>query len=117
VRSGAINENLTVRHNFIITGHQIQVGGDAATCGLFMVLIADDGSETPVKVEEPFVQNSKSKITALMPDTIQVGAKVKFRIITAVSGSTQLKEPRTLDFTPIFTVIDSAVPPGPAPSP
>jgi hypothetical protein len=117
VKSGALNENLTVRHNFIITGHKIQVGGDAAICGLFMVVIADDGTETSVKVEEPFVQNGKNKITALMPDEIQVGAKVKFRIITDVSGSTQLKEPRTLDFTPVFTVIAPAVPPGPAPNP
>jgi hypothetical protein len=118
VKSGAVNENLTVRHNFTITGHRIQVGGDAAICGLFLVLIGDDGTETPVKVEEPFVQNGKNKITALMPDAIQVDAKVKFRIITDYAGnSTPLKAPRTLDFAPIFTVIAPAVPPGPAPGP
>jgi hypothetical protein len=118
VKSGAVNENLTVRHNFIITGHRIQVSGDASTCGLFLVLMGDDGSETLEKVEEPFVQNSKNKITALLPDSIAVGAQVKFRIITDYAGNnTPLKAPRTLDFTPVFTVIAAAVPPGPAPNP
>jgi hypothetical protein len=118
VKSGAINENLTVRHNFIITGNRIQVTGDAATCGLFLILIEDDGSETPVKVEEPFVQNSKNKIVALMPDSIGAGVKVKVRVITDYSGSnTPLKTSRTMDFGTIFTVIADAIPPGPAPTP
>jgi hypothetical protein len=118
VRSGAINENLTVRHNFIIMGNRIQVSGDATTCGLFLVLIGDDGSETLVKVEEPFVQNTKSKIVALMPDSIAAGVKVKIRIITDYSGTnTPLKATRTLDFATVFTVISDAVPPGPIPTP
>jgi hypothetical protein len=78
----------------------------------------DDGSETPVKVEEPFMQNTKAKIVALMPDSIVAGVKVKICIITDYSGSgTPLKASRTLDFGTIFMVIIDAVPPGPAPAP
>jgi hypothetical protein len=94
------------------------VSGDEAVCGLFLVRIGDDGSETPVKLEEPFVQNSKNKIAALMPDSLEAGAKVKVRIITDCSGSsTPLKANRTLDFGTLFTVIADALPPGPAPAP
>jgi hypothetical protein len=118
VKSGAINENLTVRRNFIITGSRIQVSGDPADCGLFLVRIGDDGSETPVKVEEPFVQNSRNKLVALMPDSIAAGARVKVRIITDYAGSgTPLKANRTLDFGSVFTVIADAAAPGPAPAP
>jgi hypothetical protein len=107
VKSGAVNENLTVRHNCIIKGHRIQVAGDPAVCGLFLVLIGSGGAETPVKVDEPFVENSKSKLTALMPDSIQAGDRVKIRIVTSYSGNNiPLKSPRTIDFVPVFTVID-----------
>jgi hypothetical protein len=59
VKSSAVNEDLTVRHNFIITGSKLAISGNPSICGLFRIVIGAGGTETPLKIEEPFIENSR----------------------------------------------------------
>jgi hypothetical protein len=98
------NEDLTAFRNFNIKGNKIAVSGDPSVCGLFIVELRVDG-EYPFRVSENLIKNSKNEIIAMLPDYFGGGEKVKIRIITDFTGGAPLKEPRTLEFDHVFSIL------------
>jgi hypothetical protein len=108
VFTGNINETLTINRNLVITGQNIQVSGELTEdCGLFLVYTSPtSGLEMPLVIQGPFVQNSRNKIVALVPEGVTPGMELAVRIVTKYSnGSTILKEPRIIDFKTKLTVL------------
>jgi hypothetical protein len=101
ISTESINETLTPKGLFSISGNKIRVAGDNAAVGVFFVSVSD--STHDAKVEGRLAENAPSKVIGSIPD-LPVG-KWKVRVVTQYSsGSFLLKEPRVIDFRHELTV-------------
>jgi len=94
VLSDTYNDTLSSGDNFIITGDKIKVIGDDTICGVYFE--ATDGSGTRIKVEKRLIKNLPSEIVGTVPVTLE---PMSYRVVVVTqfsSGSTLLKEPRTI---------------------
>ncbi len=89
---------ITPGDDILIEGAKIKVAGDEELCGVYFVL-RDAAEETIHKVERRLTQNNPSRIIARVPATLEPGSYT-LRIVTQYtnSGSTLLKEPRTIEY-------------------
>lgn len=90
--------------DILIEGTKIKVTGAEETCGVFFVQHGAEG-ETAHKVERRLTQNAPSRIIARVPADLEAG-EYTLRIVTQFtnSGSTLLKEPRTIEYDMPLTV-------------
>jgi len=98
VHSDTINDTITGRSNFILTGNKIKVVGDPDVCGVFF--IPTDEPDKRLKVEGRLTENFPSKIIGTTPMLV-APKSYRVEVVTqfAGSGSIMLKEPRTLAST------------------
>jgi hypothetical protein len=95
VTTEAVNEALTPSGQFSIIGHKIKVAGDKPEVGVYFVLEGD--ADVRVKVNGHLAENTASKLIGIIPvlksGTWLVEIKTQYS-----SGSSLLKEPRTVTF-------------------
>ena len=84
--------------DILIEGTKIKIVGDEEMCGVFFVLRGAE-TETIRKVDRRLTQNLPSSIIARVPADLEPG-EYTLRIVTQFtnSGSTLLKEPRTIEY-------------------
>ena len=94
----ATDGTITPGEDILIEGAKIKIVGDEELCGVYFVP-RDAPEETIYKVERRLTQNNPSSIIARVPAALQPGAYT-LRIVTQYtnSGSTLLKEPRTIEY-------------------
>ena len=94
----ATDGTITPGEDILIEGTKIKIAGDPDLCGVYFIP-RDAPEETIYKVERRLTQNDPSRIIARVPATLQPGAYT-LRIVTQYtnSGSTLLKEPRTIEY-------------------
>ena len=94
----ATDGTITPGEDILIEGAKIKIVGDPELCGVYFVP-RDAPEETIYKVDRRLTQNNPSSIIARVPATLEPGAYT-LRIVTQYtnSGSTLLKEPRTIEY-------------------
>ena len=94
----ATDGTITPGEDILIEGAKIKIVGDPELCGVYFVP-RDAPEETIYKVDRRLTQNNPSSIIARVPATITPGSYT-LRIVTQYtnSGSTLLKEPRTIEY-------------------
>ncbi len=94
----ATDGTITPGEDILIEGAKIKIVGDEELCGVYFVP-RDAPEETIYKVDRRLTQNNPSSIIARVPATLQPGAYT-LRVVTQYtnSGSTLLKEPRTIEY-------------------
>ena len=94
----ATNGTITPGEDILIEGAKIKIVGDPELCGVYFVP-RDAPEETIYKVDRRLTQNNPSSIIVRVPATITPGSYT-LRIVTQYtnSGSTLLKEPRTIEY-------------------
>jgi hypothetical protein len=101
VTTESINETLTPKGQFSISGHKIKVAGDDAAVGIFFVMASDPTQYARVDVH--LAENIATKVIGVAPD-LPAGTW-KVQIVTQYThGSSQLKEPRVITFAEELTV-------------
>ena len=100
----ATDGTITPGEDILIEGVKIKIAGDPDLCGVYFIP-RDAPEETIYKVERRLTQNNPSSIIARVPATLQPGAYT-LRIVTQYtnSGSTLLKEPRTIEYELLLVV-------------
>ena len=100
----ATDGTITPGEDILIEGTKIKIAGDPDLCGVYFIP-RDAPEETIYKVERRLTQNNPSSIIARVPATLQPGAYT-LRIVTQYtnSGSTLLKEPRTIEYELLLVV-------------
>ena len=100
----ATDGTITPGEDILIEGTKIKIVGDPDLCGVYFIP-RDAPEETIYKVERRLTQNNPSSIIARVPATLQPGAYT-LRIVTQYtnSGSTLLKEPRTIEYELLLVV-------------
>lgn len=84
--------------DILIEGTKIKIAGDEEMCGVYFVSLGTE-TETIRKVDRRLTQNLPSSIIARVPADLEPG-EYTLRIVTQFtnSGSTLLKEPRTIEY-------------------
>jgi hypothetical protein len=96
VTSGTVNEALTPGGVIVITGHQIKIAGTKIGVGLRVSGAYSSGQAFSTVVPPPYVENTGSKIIAVLPASLPSGT-CKVQINTQyTSNSTLLKDIRTI---------------------
>ncbi|MDR2193216.1 MAG: DUF4469 domain-containing protein, partial [Treponema sp.] len=102
VTTESVNETLTPGGMFSIAGHKLKIAGENPEVGVYFVPEADPTGL--VKVSGHLAENTASKLIGIVPP-LSAG-KWKVEIKTQFSGgSSFLKEPRTLSFNGVLTVV------------
>jgi hypothetical protein len=101
IHTEAVNETLTPGGMFTLAGHRIKATGEDPACGVFFVNAANPDER--VKSTQRFFENTVSRIVGVIPP---LGAgQWHVEVVTQYSpGSFELKQPRTIAFTPVLTV-------------
>ena len=102
IKSGAVNDSITVGKNIRISGKKLKIEGDDPTCGLYFV--PEKNNVDPVKVEtSEVVVNKPSQIIAVVP---KLGKGTwNLRLVTQFSsGSKFRKRTQSLVFNKSLTV-------------
>ena len=94
----ATDGTITPGEDILIEGTKIKIAGDPDLCGVYFIP-RDAPEETIYKVDRRLTQNNPSSIIARVPATLEPGAYT-LRVVTQYtnSGSTLLKEPRTIEY-------------------
>jgi len=100
VESGAINDSITPGGQFIIHGHKIKAAGDHSDIGVYFE--NTKGTKKRTKVTFHLGENKSSKIIGIVPALPSPGTYRMVIVTQFSSGSSLLKEPRTI--TSGFTV-------------
>jgi hypothetical protein len=95
IQSGTVNETLTPGGVVVITGHQIKIAGTKTGVGLRVSGAYASGQAFSTVVPPPYVENTASKIIALLPASLPSGT-CKIQINTQFSGGDPLKDIRVL---------------------
>ena len=101
IKTGAINSVVTPGGMFSLDGHKIKVSGEDGECGVYFV---KDGAG-PVyreKADGRFADNTAVRIVGIVPNI--AAGKWRVQVVTQYTGSTSLKEPRTIVFPTVLTV-------------
>jgi hypothetical protein len=94
VTTGSVNESLTPKGIFTISGSKIKVDGDDASVGISFVLASDPTQYA--LVDGNLAENTPMKVIGSVPD-LPAGTW-KVRIVTqSPSGGKTVKEPRTIE--------------------
>jgi hypothetical protein len=101
VSTEAVNEALTPGGMFSIAGHKFKVAGDYPEVGVYFVSTADPTQR--VKVTGHLAENTSVKVIGIVP-TLTVGSYTLEVVTQFSSGSSFLKEPRTIAFNKELTV-------------
>ncbi|MDR3283927.1 MAG: DUF4469 domain-containing protein [Treponema sp.] len=101
VKTGTENETLSSGGAVVITGHKIKVAGDKPGVGITITGTRAGGTPYTNAILPPYVENTTSKVIAILPAGIPEGT-FKIRIITQYAGSgTLLKDVRILESAPL----------------
>jgi hypothetical protein len=103
VATESVNETLTPHGMFVITGYKIKVVGPDAAVGISFVLASDPTQYA--LMDGHLAENERSKLIGIVPDIPPGQWKVKIVTQYTGSGSTLLKEPRTIESKVEFTVV------------
>jgi hypothetical protein len=104
VTTGSINETLTPGGMFSVSGHKIRVMGEDAEIGVYFVSASDPTQR--VKVDCRFAENKASMVIGMIPAGLAVGTwKLEIKTQFTGSGSTGLKNPRTIESATVFSVL------------
>ena len=101
IKSGSVNDLLTIDRNLKISGAKLKIAGDNPETGIYFV---NQATQQRIKVEESdIVNNNPSEIMIITP-ALKPGS-YKLEISTQHSGSVKLlKEPRIMLFDKVLTV-------------
>ena len=93
--SNTVNDTISGRSNFILTGYKIKVAGNHDDCGVYFVPI--DEPDKRLKVQDRLTENFPSKIIGTTPMLV-APKSYRVEVVTQFtgSGSTLLKAPRTI---------------------
>jgi hypothetical protein len=107
VSTEAVNETLTPGGQFSISGHKIKIAGNSPEVGVYFVSAA--APAVRVKVAGHLAENTASKLIGVIPP-LSAGAYT-LEILTQFtgSGSTSLKNPRTITRSIILTIPEPAL--------
>ena len=100
VESDTINDSITPNGQFVLHGHKIKAAGDHSGVGVYFE--NTQGDIQRVKVTGRLAENTSSKIIGIVPALPSPGAYRVVIVTQFSSGSSLLKEPRTI--TSGFTV-------------
>jgi hypothetical protein len=96
VSTGAVNESLTPGGVVVITGHRIKIAGAKTGVGLRVSGAYESGQAFSTVVPPPYVENTASKIIALLPAGLPSGT-CRVQINTQyASSNTLLKDIRVI---------------------
>jgi hypothetical protein len=102
VDTEAVNESLTPGGMFSLGGHKVKVAGSDPSCGVYFVSATNPAQR--VAVSGHLAENTPGKIIGIIPALSPGQWKVEVVSQFTGSGSTSLKNPRTITGTPVFTV-------------
>ncbi|MDR0375928.1 MAG: DUF4469 domain-containing protein [Treponema sp.] len=102
VATGAVNETLTPGGMFNISGHKIKIAGDSPDTGVYFASAADPSLR--VKVDGHLAENAASKLIGIIPALSAGDWHVEVVTQFTGSGSTGLKNPRTIASPAVLTV-------------
>ena len=100
VTTEAVNETLTPGGMFTLAGHKIKVAGESADCGVYFVNAAAPADR--VKVSGHLADNTAGRIVGIIP--VLAAGQWRVEVVTQYTGSTHLKEARTIHAEPELTV-------------
>jgi hypothetical protein len=96
VSTGTVNETVTSGGVVVITGHKIKVTGDKPGVGVLLTGTRPGGIPFTAPLAPPYVENTASKVIAVLPQNIPVGT-FRIQVNTQYSNSsTQLKDVRSI---------------------
>ena len=101
VKTGSVNDLLTVGRNLKIAGSKIKIAGDNPANGVYFVNQATQ-NRTQVDTTD-MVTNNPSELVIVIPEL--AAGEYKLELVTQFTNSTFLKEPRTAVFDKILTVL------------
>jgi hypothetical protein len=103
VTTEAVNETLTPGGQFSVSGHKIKVAGDSPDVGIYFASTADPSQR--VKVAGHLAENAPHHLIGIIPASLTSGAW-KLEVVTQFtgSGSTSLKNPRTIESPIVLSV-------------
>jgi hypothetical protein len=103
VKSGSVNDMLTINRNLRINGNKLKIAGDSANTGVYFVN-QDTQARTKVDASD-FVTNNPSELVIVIPE-LPAGT-YRVEVTTQYGGNTQqlLKAPRTAVFDRLLTVV------------
>ena len=100
--TGFIDGTITAGDVITIEGDKLRVAGEGEAIGVFFV---DSTGANPVKVADRIRRNDPKCVEVKVPDSLTKGAQYTLRIVTSFSsGTTLLKEPRTIEYEKLLTV-------------
>jgi hypothetical protein len=101
VASGTVNETLTSGGAVVITGHRIKVEGTKPGVGIAITGTRAGGTPYTNMILPPYVENTASKVIAILPAGIPEGT-FRIRITTQFTGgSSLLKDVRMIESAPL----------------
>ena len=98
VKTGSVNEVVTMGYVLKITGQKIKIAGDNPDVGIFFV--NEDGTETSKVNPTDIITNNPSELMIMVPKLSQ--GMYKLQIVTQFTGNSLLKEPRTVIFDKVL---------------
>ena len=100
IKTGSVNDLITVGRNLRITGSKIKIAGNNPTNGIYFV---DNVTNESIKVDATdIVTNNPSELIIVIPP-LTLG-EYRLEVVTQFTNSTLLKEPRKAIFDKILTV-------------
>jgi hypothetical protein len=100
VKTGLVNDQLTLGRNLKVNGSRIKVVGEHADNGVYFVN-QTSGESTKVDPSD-IVINNPSELIIVIPEL--AAGTYKLQVTTQFSASSLLKEPRTVVFDKVLTV-------------
>jgi hypothetical protein len=101
VTTEAVNETLTPGGMFALARYKIKIAGDHADCGVYFVKATNPPER--VRVTGHLADNTASRIVGIVP-ALAAGQWQAEVVTQFSSGSSILKEPRTIRLAPELTV-------------
>jgi hypothetical protein len=101
VKTGSVNNLLTPNRNLKINGSKIKIVGQKDTNGVYF--INQDTNERTAVDPSDFVTNNPSELIVVIPP-LTIG-NYQLEVITQYCGTNVLKEPRSIIFDKVLTVI------------
>jgi hypothetical protein len=95
VASGTVNDRATPGGAVVITGRRIKIAGDKPGVGMAITGTRADGSPYTGTIMPPYIENTASKIIAILPAGIPEGA-YRIQVNTQFTGSIPLKDVRVI---------------------